>query len=135
MSILGVESVLFGVADVAEHTRFWTDFGLPLESASADEAVFRLASGSRVIVLRHGDARLPSPDPFPGDGLKETVWGVDTAENLQTIAASLAAEVPVTRDADGTVHAVCPDGQPLALRVWNKRAFHSEASPVNTPAS
>ena len=135
MSILGVESVLFGVADVAEHTRFWTDFGLPLESASADEAVFRLASGSRVIVLRHGDARLPSPDPFPGDGLKETVWGVDTAESLQTIAASLAAEVPVTRDADGTVHAVCPDGQPLALRVWNKRAFHSEASPVNTPAS
>jgi catechol 2,3-dioxygenase-like lactoylglutathione lyase family enzyme len=135
MSILGVESAVFGVADVAEHARFWTDFGLPVESIAPDEAVFRLASGSRVVILRHGDARLPSPDPFPGDGLKETVWGVDTLANLETIAASLASEVPVVHDADGTVHAVCPDGQPIALRVWAKRSFVSEASPVNTPAS
>lgn len=134
MSILGVESVVFGVADLAEHTRFWSDFGLPLESADDRETVFRLASGSRVILLRHGDARLPAPDPFPGDGLKETVWGVDTAENLAAIAASLAREVPVTRDGDGTAHCVCPDGQPIALRVWDKRPVVSEASPVNTPA-
>lgn len=135
MSILGVESVVFGVTDVAEHARFWTDFGLPVERISGDEAVFRLASGSRVVVLAHGDARLPSPDPFPGDGLKETVWGVDTVEALEAIAASLATEVAVTREADGTVHAVCPDGQPIALRVWEKRRFVSEASPVNTPSS
>ncbi|RVU05421.1 bleomycin resistance protein [Novosphingobium umbonatum] len=135
MSILGVESVLFGVDDVAENARFWTDFGLPVESISESEAVFRLASGSRLIVLPHGDPRLPSPDPFAGNGVKETVWGVDTAENLDRIAASLASEVAVTRDADGTVHCTCPDGQPIALRVWAKRPFHSEASPVNTPAS
>ena len=135
MSILGVESVVFGVADVAEHARFWTDFGLPVEAIGDDEAVFRLASGSRVVVLRHGDARLPAPDPFAGDGIKETVWGVDTSENLDRIAASLARDVAVTRDADGAVHAVCPDGQPIALRVWDKRAVVSEASPINTPAS
>ena len=57
MSILGVESVVFGVADVAEHARFWADFGLPVESIAGDEAVFRLASGSRVVVRAHGDAR------------------------------------------------------------------------------
>ena len=135
MAVLGVESVVFGVADLAEHTRFWTDFGLPLEHADDGEAVFRLASGSRVIVLRHGDARLPSPDPFPGDGIKETVWGVDSAESLDRIAASLAREVPVRRDGDGTLHAVCPDGQPIALRLWDKRRVVCEASPVNTPGS
>jgi catechol 2,3-dioxygenase-like lactoylglutathione lyase family enzyme len=135
MSILGVESVLFGVTDLAEHARFWTDFGLPVERITDTEAVFRVASGSRVIVLPHGDSRLPSPDPFPGDGLKLTVWGVDTAENLEAIAASLATEVTVTRDADGTVHAVCPDGQPIAVRQWQKQCFVSEASPVNTPSS
>ena len=134
MSILGVESVIFGVADVAEHARFWTDFGLPVEEITPSEATFRLASGSRVIVVAHGDGRLPSPDPFAGDGVKETVWGVDTAENLEKIAASLATEVAVSRDADGTVHCLCPDGQPIALRVWNKRPVVSEASPVNTPA-
>ena len=135
MSVLGVESVVFGVTDLAECARFWTDFGLPVESSGADEAVFRLASGSRVILLRHGDARLPHPDPFPGDGIKETVWGIDTADSLAMFAASLAREVPVTRDADGTVHAVCPDGQPIALRVWDKRPVVSETSPVNTPGS
>ena len=61
MSILGVESAIFGVADLAEHTRFWTDFGLPLEQASDDEATFRLASGSTAMATRG----CPRPTPFP----------------------------------------------------------------------
>ena len=133
MGILGVEAAIFGVSDLAEHRRFWSDFGLILESESEVEAVFRLPSGSRVIVYRHGDPRLPAPDPFPGDGLKETVWGIADTAALERCAASLASEVPVTRDADGTVRCVCPDGQPIALRVWAQRPFASAASPVNTP--
>lgn len=133
MAILGVESVIFGVTDLAECVRFWTDFGLPVERVGPSEAVFRIASGSRVILYPHGDSRLPTPDPFPGDGIKETVWGVDTIENLDRIAVSLASEVPVTRSDDGTVRCVCPDGQPIALRVWNKQPVVSETSPVNTP--
>ncbi len=135
MSIIGVESVVFGVADLEEHTRFWSDFGLPLESSSADETVFRVASGSRVVLYKHGDSRLPSPDPFPGDGLKETVWGVDEQDDLDQIAASLATEVEITKSDDGTVRCVCPDGQPIGLRLWQKRQFVSETSPVNTPTS
>lgn len=135
MSILGVESVVFGVSDVAEHARFWTDFGLPPLSHAADEAVFQIASGSRIIILKHGDPRLPSPDPFPGDGLKETIWGVDTRENLERIVAGLATDREVSRDADGTAHCVCPDGQPIGLRVWAKKEVVSEASPVNSPGN
>lgn len=135
MGILGIESAVFGVADLEEHTRFWTDFGLPLLYSNDSEAVFELVSGSRVVVYRHGDARLPSPDPFVGDGLKETVWGVDNAEALERIAVSLAGEVAVRRDADGTIRCLCPDGQPIALRVWAKRNVVSAASPVNTPSS
>ncbi|MEL1251053.1 VOC family protein [Aurantiacibacter gilvus] len=135
MSILGIESVVFGVADLAEHTRFWTDFGLPLEHADDTEAVFRLATGSRVVVCKHGDARLPSPDPFPGDGIKETVWGVDEQAALDRYAASLATEVEVTTSDDGTVRCTCPDGQPIALRLWNKKRAVSEISPVNSLSS
>lgn len=135
MSILGIESVVFGVEDLGEHTRFWTDFGLSLEHGGDRESVFRLPSGSRVILYRHGDPRLPAPDPFPGDGIKETVWGVADQAALDRYAASLATEVAVRTDADGTVRCVCPDGQPIALRLWTKRQFVSEASPVNTPTS
>jgi catechol 2,3-dioxygenase-like lactoylglutathione lyase family enzyme len=135
VSILGIESVVFGVEDLGEHTRFWTDFGLSLEHGGDRESVFRLPSGSRVILYRHGDPRLPAPDPFPGDGIKETVWGVADQAALDRYAASLATEVAVRTDADGTVRCVCPDGQPIALRLWTKRQFVSEASPVNTPTS
>jgi hypothetical protein len=37
--------------------------------------------------------------------------------SLERIAASLAGEVAVTRDAEGTVRCTCPDGQPIALRL------------------
>jgi catechol 2,3-dioxygenase-like lactoylglutathione lyase family enzyme len=135
MSILGIESAVFGVTDLAEHTRFWTDFGLPLREANDREAVFELASGSRVIIYRHGDPRLPSPDPFPGDGVKETVWGVDTTEALDALVKNLSTDRDVVRDADGTAHAVADDGQPFALRVWTKKPVFSDTSPVNSPGN
>ena len=134
MSILSVESVVFGVDDLEENTRFWLDFGLPLKSRSADASVFEVASGSRVILYRHGDARLPK-DPYPGNGIKETVWGVDTAESLERLVAGLAADRTVRRDADGTAHCVTDDGQPIALRVWAKRAVVSNTSAVNSPGN
>lgn len=133
MAILGIESLVFGVEDLAEHTRFWTDFGLPLVSATEQESVFQVMSGSKVVVYRHGDARLPPMDPYAGDGVKETVWGVDTAAALEALVANVAVDRDVRRDADGTAHFVCPDGQPVALRLWQRRPIVSHASPVNTP--
>ncbi len=135
MSILGIESAVFGVTDLAEHVRFWSDFGLPLVEANDTEATFQIASGSRVIFYQHGDPRLPSPDPFPGDGVKETVWGVDTAANLEKLVAGLATDRKVIRDKDGTAHLVADDGQPIALRLWAKKEVVSEASPVNSPGN
>jgi catechol 2,3-dioxygenase-like lactoylglutathione lyase family enzyme len=135
MSILGIESAVFGVTNLAEHVRFWSDFGLPLVDANETEATFQLASGSRVIFYTHGDARLPSPDPFAGDGVKKTVWGVDNKTNLEKLVAGLETDRIVTRDADGTAHFVADDGQPVALRVWAKKEVVSEASPVNSPGN
>jgi catechol 2,3-dioxygenase-like lactoylglutathione lyase family enzyme len=135
MSILGIESVIFGVDDLAENTRFWSDFGLPLESESESETIFRVASGSRIILRKHGDPQLPSPDPFPGNGAKETIWGVDTNENLEKLVAGLAADRIVTRDVDGTAHTVADDGQPIGLRVWAKKLVVSQSSPVNSPGN
>ena len=127
MSILGVESVVFGVTDLAEHRRFWIDFGLSVESESERQIIYRLPSGSRLILLPHGDSRLPSPDPFPGDGLKETVWGVSDQESLDRYAASLATEVEISRDAEGTVRCVCLDGQPIAPNRMASAAPHASS--------
>ncbi len=135
MSILGIESAVFACTDLAENTRFWTDFGLPLKYATDTESVFELATGSKVVLYKQGDPRLPSPDPYAGDGVKETIWGVDSAANLEALVADLATDHAVRRDNDGTAHLRCPDNQPVALRVWNKKTVFTEASPVNSPGN
>jgi catechol 2,3-dioxygenase-like lactoylglutathione lyase family enzyme len=135
MSILGVESVIFAVEDMAESTKFWSDFGLTCLHAHPDETIFEVASGSRLILHPHGHAALPTPDPFPGNGLKETIWGVDTQENLETLVAGISIDRAVRRDADGSAHFVADDGQPIGLRVWVKRTVVTQSSPVNSPGN
>lgn len=134
MSILGVESAIFGVDDLEENARFWRDFGLSPVESKADSVVFELATGSKVVLYRHGDPRLPA-DPFPGNGLKETIWGVDSVANLEQLAAGLATDRTVRRDADGTAHFTADDGQPVGLRVWVKRPVVTQTSPVNSPGN
>lgn len=134
MSVLGVESAVFGVDDLDACTHFWRDFGLNLVSRDDTRSVFDLPSGSRVIVMQRGDARLP-PENFDWPGIKLTVWGVDTHENLEKLVAGLAVDREVRRDADGTAICQAPDGQWFGLRLWNKKPVVSATSPVNTPAS
>lgn len=135
MSILGVESVVFAVDDLETCSKFWDDFGLqPLEH-DATQSIFKVASGSRVIVRKHGDRRLP-PDSFEGNGIKLTIWGVDDEDSLNAILAKLSADgIEIVRGVDETPIFQCPDGQWLGLRVWNKKSVLSVADPVNTPGS
>ena len=89
MAILGVESAIFGVDDIESCSKFWTDFGLTAVSLGGDECVFEVASGSKVVVRRRGDPRLP-PAYGGKPGVHETIWGVDTAEALEKLVAGLA---------------------------------------------
>lgn len=132
MAILGLESVVFGVDDLATSTRFWQDFGLNPISADAQTSVFDVASGSRVIVMPGDDPRLP-PRNFPGSGLRLTVWGVDNQDNLEALVKGLEGEVAVRREADGAAFFQTPDGQNVGLRVWAKRRVRSSPDAVNAP--
>ena len=53
MAILGIESVLYGVDDLARCTRFWEDYGLIPVSKTEHESVFEVASGSRITRSSH----------------------------------------------------------------------------------
>ena len=132
MAILGIESAIFGVEDLERCTRFWDDFGLVTVARTADESVFEVASGSKVVVRRKDDQRLP-PAYFEGSGVRETVWGVDTREALEKLVVGLARDREVRRDTDGTAHFEADDGMPLALRVWQKKPVVSVPDRVNSP--
>jgi catechol 2,3-dioxygenase-like lactoylglutathione lyase family enzyme len=133
MAILGIESVIFGVEDLETCTRFWDDFGLSPVRRDARESVFEVATGSRVVVRLRGDAGVD--DWYEWNGVKEVIWGVDTAESLEALVADLSRDREVRRDADGTAHTRSDDGMPFGLRVWAKRSVVSQPDPVNAPGA
>ena len=132
MAILGVAEIVFGVDDLGLCTRFWDDFGLTPVRRADDHFVFEVASGSQVTVRHRNDAALP-PAYFEWPGIRETIWGVDTAAALETLVIDLSCDRPVRRDSDGTAHFLADDGQPLGLRVWHKRTVVSQPDAVNAP--
>ena len=132
MAILGVESVIFGVDDLDTCARFWNDFGLTEIARTTADATFEVPTGSRVVVMRDDDARLP-PRVIEGNGIRLSVWGVDTQANLEKLVAGIETDTPVTRDADGAAFFQAPDGQHIGLRVWAKRRVVSNPDPVNAP--
>jgi len=134
MAILGVESVIFGVDDLELCSKFWEHFGLTPLTRSADESVFEVVSGSKVVVRRRNDPSLPSAYADK-PGIRETIWGVDTTEALEALVTDLSRDREMRHDADGTVHFLADDGMPLGLRVWQKRTVVSQPDPVNAPGN
>ncbi len=123
MAIIGIESLVFGVEDLDTATRFFSDFGLAPESAGkGDGTTFRLAEGSAVVLKRADDPSLPAP-PAPGQGStpRELVWGVDTPQHLEKIAAELARDREVRRDNDGTAHTRDDGGLAIAFRLYARK--------------
>src|SRR5579862_393419 len=112
MAILGIESLTYGVDDLELCTRFWDDFGLERLSHTAEESVFEVASGSKVVNRRRGDPRLPTA-LCDRPGVHETIWGVDTPESLEALVSDLSRDRSVRRDPDGTAHFEADDGMPF----------------------
>lgn len=134
MAILGIESLIYGVDDLDQCNRFWEDFGLIPISRTSYESVFEVASGSRVVLMLRGDARLPRAFSH-SVGVHETIWGVDTHSTFERMVADLKRDREVRIDAEGVAHFEADDGMPFGLRVWNKRQVVSVADAVNTPGT
>lgn len=132
MTIIGIESLIYGVDDVAESTRFFEDFGLPLVEKDAGMSLFRLDEGSHLVIRHMDDPALPA-SALAGAGVREIVWGVDSRSELDKLAANLGTDRDLTRDADGTIHFATDFGLPMALRLFAKKAVLSAPDPVNAP--
>ncbi|CAB3771596.1 glyoxalase [Burkholderia sp. MSh2] len=132
MTIIGIKSLVYGVEDVAECTRFFEDFGLPLAMINAEQSIFDLADGSSVIVRNLEDKRLPK-SALAGPGVREVVWGVDNAASLETLVASLAVDREVVVDQQGDAHFLSDCGLPMALSVFHKRSVANAPDRLNAP--
>lgn len=132
MAIMGIQSLIYGVEDVARCEWFFEDFGLPLTESTADHAHFLLPEGSNVIIRYRDDPALPH-GKIEGDGVRQVIWGVDDERSLEDFAVSLGKVVDVTRDADGTVLFTPPFGIPMGLRLFRKKPVVYAPDPLNAP--
>jgi catechol 2,3-dioxygenase-like lactoylglutathione lyase family enzyme len=132
MSVLGVESVIYGVDDLAATIRFYEDFGLHLVHQDERGAEFDLPEGSHIVLRAADDPALPARFA-EGPGAREIVWGVDNAASLAAIAADLATDRVVTADSDGTLHTRDDIGIPIGFRIFARKAVAGEATVENAP--
>jgi catechol 2,3-dioxygenase-like lactoylglutathione lyase family enzyme len=134
MAIIGIDTLLYGVNDVAECTRYFLDFGLPLLEKSEQHAHFRLDEGSNIIIRHISDPTLPK-SKLVGTGVVETVWGVDRQDSLDRLTKELARDREVRFDADGTARCLTDDGLAIGLRLYQKSPVYSAPDPVNSPGN
>jgi catechol 2,3-dioxygenase-like lactoylglutathione lyase family enzyme len=134
MAINGIETVLYGVNDVAECTRYFVDFGLPLFEQSEAHAHFRLDEGSNVIIRHINDPLIPK-SALVGTGVCETIWGVDRQSDLDRLVSKLRQSREVRLDPDGTAHCLTDDGLAVGFRLYRKLPVHSAPDPLNSPGN
>jgi catechol 2,3-dioxygenase-like lactoylglutathione lyase family enzyme len=127
MSILGLERVVYGVDDLSLARRFFGEWGLVPEGDA-----FRTADGSEVLLRAMDDLSLP-PAIEHGPTVREIVWGVERADELDALAQRIGAKTRVTRGGDGSVRFFDPAGFGVALVETRRRPLPVEEIPVNTP--
>jgi catechol 2,3-dioxygenase-like lactoylglutathione lyase family enzyme len=129
MTIMRVERVVYGVADLGECTRFFHDFGLERVVGDRPGARFTTQTG-QVVELRPADD--PSLPPAVEDKptIREIVWGVDAPEALDALAAELATDREMTT-ADGTVHTVDETGFGVGLTISAPRPWQGDYPGLN----
>lgn len=131
MEITGLDSIVYGVEDMADCIRFNEDFGLERVEAGAKGATFRTVDNATVVLRETRDASLP-PAVAAGPQLRQIVWGVKSKAALDAIGAELAKDREVTQ-AGGTVWSTDPMGYAIGFRVAQVKPLAAEPVPVNVP--
>jgi catechol 2,3-dioxygenase-like lactoylglutathione lyase family enzyme len=132
MTIMGVQTVIFGVDDVALCHRFFTDFGLKPSRQAQDLIEYALPEGSCVIVKKSSDPSLPAPY-MEGSGVREVIWGVDTQAALDAIEQDMRRDREVSKDADGTLHTKDDYGLATGFRLFARKRLEAKEELVNSP--
>jgi catechol 2,3-dioxygenase-like lactoylglutathione lyase family enzyme len=134
MALIGIDAVVFGVADMKEATRFLDDWGVAREQASADKLVYRTRDGAEVIVRPHDAPDLPSPIEA-GNTVREVIWGAADEAELKKTLDVLRGVPGFHVGADGLPRVTDPNGMSLAFRVTRRKPFVVKPTGTNAPGS
>jgi catechol 2,3-dioxygenase-like lactoylglutathione lyase family enzyme len=134
MNILGPDSLVFGVDDVAACTQYLTDYGLAPVDVTAAGGCFEALDGTCIVIRHKDDPGLPPPMDT-ASMLRKTIYGVADAGTLDAIYAELAKDREVRKLPDGSLEAVDNMGFVLGFQLTIRRAFSRPAEAVNAPGA
>jgi catechol 2,3-dioxygenase-like lactoylglutathione lyase family enzyme len=134
MALIGIDAVVFGVADMTEAARFLDDWGVAREQASTDKLVYRTRDGAEVIVRPHDAPGLPSPIEA-GNTVREVTWGAADEAELKKTVDVLRGIPGFHVGADGLPRVTDPNGMSLAFRVTQRKPFVVKPTGTNAPGS
>jgi catechol 2,3-dioxygenase-like lactoylglutathione lyase family enzyme len=129
-SVLGIDEITFGAADLTKCRQFFQDWGLTIVSEAAQELVFESLNGCRVVVAHSDKPGLPAgvePDPT----LREVVWGVAAPADLDLYRGRLA-DRPGFVDTGDRIGCTDPNGLAVRLQVTKKRPLALDCARTNT---
>jgi catechol 2,3-dioxygenase-like lactoylglutathione lyase family enzyme len=132
MKITGLETLVFGVDDVAGASRYLSDYGLTPANASEAGGRFEAIDGTAVVIARHDNTQLPAP-PAPGCRLRKTVMGVVDLHDLDHIEAELRRDREVRRLPNGSIESVDDSGFVIGFQVSTRRPFTLAGEVSNAP--
>jgi catechol 2,3-dioxygenase-like lactoylglutathione lyase family enzyme len=134
MKILGLDSLVFGVKDIAACTRCLTDYGLQPVDANSSGGRFEALDGTSIEVRAAEDPTLPQPLDT-ADLLRETVYGVADSATLDAIADELRRDRDIRRSDDGAVRCRDDTGFALRFQVSVRRRYSAEPELINSPGA
>lgn len=120
--IEGIDAITYSTERWDDARNFFSDWGLTALADEPQRQVWETLNGAQVRVLRPDDATLPPPIEA-GATLREVVWGVHDAADLDALAQVLApsAGFEDRRAQDGTLVALDPHGLRLVFQKSRKR--------------
>ncbi|NRR31670.1 VOC family protein [Oxalobacteraceae bacterium] len=134
MNIIGPDTLIFGVDDLAACGQYLSDYGLTPVGAGANGGRYEALDGTAIVILHKDDPALPAPLPT-ASMLRKTVYGVADAAALSAIAEELGKDREVRQLQDGSIEAVDDQGFVLGFQVTVRRALSLPAETINAPGA
>ena len=134
MALKGIDTVVFGVEDMAESKRFLEDWGLTPVSATVDKLVFRTRDGAEAIVRPKDAPDLP-PAIEAGNTVREVIWGAANQQELDKTIVTLRTVDNFRIGADGLPRVTDPNGLSVAFRISQRETVKVEPTMPNGPGT
>ena len=131
MKIMGIDRAVLAVEEMDDAKRFLQDFGLTEVELGTAGSNFETLNGTDVVLRGANDAGLPAA-VGPLAGIRETIWGVSDAAELQKIGNELSRDRQVTQGNDGVLRSTDATGYGIGFQVTTRHHFDAPLAAVNT---